>query len=190
MKRVIVFVLAVFVGLFFDLTLPARKALANFLVKNAWGGEFSVVKGEMERDEMVVQCNKECEERGEMLHVLQRELTDLSSALRAAERLPHAWHRDVAPGERRPVRLGREITKTPPRHLSSLEAAKAIVAATANLPEPPPEGEMDDREAQAWANIAQIRAWAQAVLEGRHLVSARVLVVQSRLRHRHHRTKK
>ena len=169
MKRVILVFLGLCGGLFFDpITLPARKALANFLVSSVWGAE-SPKEEEVEEEggvESEPEGDEQSEARREKLFALQRQLIDLSFMLRHQERLPRAWHHDVPPNERKPVRLGGEI-QNPSHRLSSREAARAILAATDDLPEPPPLNEMNDREVAAWEKIAELRLWAQFVLEGR-----------------------
>ncbi len=167
-KRTIAFFLAVFAGLFFDLTIPPRKVLAKFLANKVWGAELPKEEVDEEAEPQVERaCDEQCEERIGELRTKQRQITDLSFML-STQPLPHAWHHEMPLSERKPVRSGKDITKNPPRRLSPIQAAEAIMAVIAKLPEPPSLYEMTEEEAIIWDDIMQRRSGALLVLEGRH----------------------
>ncbi len=184
-KRTIAFFLAVFAGLFFDLTIPPRKVLAKFLANKVWGAELP--KEEVDEEDQV-ECDKQCEERIGELRTKQRQITDLSFML-SKQPFPHAWHHEMPRSQRTPVRLGNDITKNPPRRLSPKQAAEAIMAVIANLPEPPPLGERTDEEAIAWDNITQVRSGAMLILEDRRPGSSSLPVMFTK-KSKHHHTKR
>jgi hypothetical protein len=166
MKYGVAIILAICAGLFYDCTLRPRKGAHDFLVSKGWGAELPKEEvDEAEESQVEQACDEQCEERVEKLRALQRQIMNLSFML-SSERLPRAWHREMAPSERRPWRLGNKCT--PPHRLSPKRAAEAIMAAIANLPEPPPLSERTNEEAIVWDKIAQVRSGAMLVLEGRH----------------------